>query len=275
MLSTWLDSFISRRRLVPGRNNRFRCNVCGAQAQCAAEEFGRETSSCNACKSTVRMRSIVHHVSMAIFGKSIALPEFPHRPDIRGVGLSDWDEYARRLAERVSYTNTYYHQEPFLDVTNVPDASAGSCDFVVSTDVFEHVAPPVSRAFDGALKLLKPGGTLVLTVPFATEITETREHFPRLGRFEIVEPTSGHYRLINTRDDDVVEHFDDLIFHGGPGTTLEMRVFARASLEAELKRAGFTNIRFDDTPVPRFGIYWLYPWSVPIIAQAPMAQRSS
>jgi SAM-dependent methyltransferase len=271
---TWLKSKLSIDRLTTGRATHFRCNICGRAADCGPNDFGRETSSCGNCGSTVRMRGVVHLVSQAIFGKSIALPDFPHRPDIRGVGLSDWDEYARRLADRVSYTNTYYHQEPFLDITNIPDESSGSCDFVISTDVFEHVAPPVSKAFDGALKLLKPGGTLVLTVPFATEIDETREHFPRLGKFEIVEPANGQYRMINTRDDGVVEHFDDLVFHGGPGTTLEMRVFARASLEAELKRAGFTNIRFASEPVQKFGIHWMVPWSIPVVAQAPV-QRSS
>lgn len=274
MLSFWLKSNFSINRLLTGRATHFRCNVCGAVVDCGPDDFGRETSSCSSCGSTVRMRGVVHLVSKAIFGKSIALPDFPHRPDIRGVGLSDWDEYARRLADRVSYTNTYYHQEPFLDITNVPHASAGTCDFVISTDVFEHVAPPVSRAFDGALKLLKPGGSLILTVPFATEISETREHFPNLHRFEVVGGNEGPHKLLNTRRDGELEEFNDLVFHGGPGTTLEMRVFARTSLERELVRAGFTNIRFADEPVQKFGIHWMVPWSIPVVAQAPV-QRSS
>jgi SAM-dependent methyltransferase len=275
VISFWLKSNLSIQRLLTGRATHFRCNICGTRVDCGPNDFGRETSSCSSCGSTVRMRGVIHLVSKAIFGKSIALPDFPHRPDIRGVGLSDWDEYARRLAERVSYTNTYYHQEPFLDIANVPDASAGSCDFVISTDVFEHVAPPVSKAFDGALKLLKPGGVLVLTVPFATEESETREHFPGLNRFEIVGGSvEAPYKLINTRLDGGVEEFGDLVFHGGPGTTLEMRVFTRSSLERELKQAGFTNIRFANEPVQKFGIHWLVPWSIPVVAQAPV-QRSS
>jgi SAM-dependent methyltransferase len=250
---------------------RFRCNICGgAGARRVLAEFGRENASCDTCHSTVRMRGVVHLVSMAMFGKSLALPEFPVRPDIRGIGMSDWDEYANRLASRVTYTNTFYHQEPHLDVTEVPEELAGSCDFVISTDVFEHVAPPVSKAFDGALRLLKPGGYLVLTVPFATEESETREHFPTLHNYKIVAHQDGRFKLINTLPTGEVEEFEDLIFHGGPGTTLEMRLFAKQALQRHFEYAGFTDIRFADESVPEFGIHWLHPWSVPVVARAPI-----
>lgn len=248
----------------------FRCNVCSAQCRCSPAALGREDASCHGCGSTVRMRAIVHHLSQAIFGESLALPDFPHRPDIRGIGLSDWEGYARRLASRVDYTNTYYHTEPFLDVTQVPDDLAGSCDFVISTDVFEHVSPPVSKAFEGALRLLKPAGTLILTVPFMLEETETREHFPRLHQFELRGKGKGPFKLVNTCQDGTVEEFDDLIFHGGPGSTLEMRVFAKDSLQRELAHAGFSDIRFADQAVPEFGIFWQVPWSIPVTARAPL-----
>jgi SAM-dependent methyltransferase len=268
---SWRKPSVPAQVIDPEALVRFRCNICGAPGEAPMKAFGREDASCNGCGSTVRMRAVVHHVSMAAFGKSLALTDFPQRRDIRGVGLSDWDEYARRLASSVSYSNTFYHQEPFLDVTNVPEEMMATCDFVISTDVFEHVAPPVSRAFDGALRLLKPGGTLVLTVPFMTELTETREHFPHLQRFEITGSGKGPFKLLNTRADGSKEEFDDLVFHGGPGTTLEMRVFARESLQRELERAGFTDIRFADEPVAEFGIYWQVPWSIPIVARAPSA----
>jgi SAM-dependent methyltransferase len=249
---------------------RFKCNICGNMStRLEMAEFGREAASCDYCHSTVRMRSIVHHVSLAIFGSSLALPDFPVRREIRGIGMSDWEEYARGLASRVTYTNTFYHQEPFLDITDVPESLVGSCDFVISTDVFEHVAPPVSKAFDGALRLLKPGGTLVLTVPFATEEQETREHFPRLYKYQVLEHDEGRYRLINTLANGETEQFDDLIFHGGPGTTLEMRLFSKQALFRQFEQAGFSDIRWADESVPEFGIYWLHPWSVPVVARAP------
>lgn len=211
---------------------------------------------------------MVHHVSMALFGMSLPIAQFPLRPDLRGIGLSDWVGYADRFAQRFSYTNTFFHTEPRMDITSVPDELAGTCDVVVSTDVFEHVLPPVNRAFDGARKLLKPGGTLVFSVPFMVEEDETREHFPNLFEFELITDQDGVTRLHNTCRDGSKEVFDDLCFHGGPGSTLEMRLFARNSLQRELERAGFTNIRFDSEFVPQYGIYWEHPWSIPVIATA-------
>lgn len=246
----------------------FQCNVCSAFNQCRKEDFGRENSSCLHCGSAVRIRSIVHHVSMALFDMSLPISRFPKRPDLRGIGLSDWVGYADRFASKLDYTNTFYHTEPMLDIANVPDDMAGTCDFVVSTDVFEHVLPPVNLAFDGAKKLLKPGGTLVLTVPFMIEESETREHFPDLFDFELTEGEDGAIQLRNRRRDGKIEVFDDLCFHGGPGSTLEMRLFAQDSLQRELETAGFRNIRFDATPVPEFGVFWNHPWSIPIIAEA-------
>jgi len=251
----------------------FRCNVCGASEERPRSGFGREVASCSRCGSTVRMRAMVHHVSMALFGRSLALPDFPERKDLRGVGLSDWTGYAKPLAQALDYTNTYYHTDPFLDITQVPDSMAGTCDFVISTDVFEHVIPPVSLAFEGAFRLLKPGGTLVLSVPYMLEEDETREHFPELFDFQVVE-RRGRHTLVNRRRDGVVEEFDDIVFHGGPGSTLEMRLFAKTALTRALESAGFTDVRFAGEPVPEHGILWLHSWGLPIVARRPAVKLS-
>ena len=58
----------------------------------------------------------------------------------------EMDEVLCRIAEDVKNFCSIY----VVDITQVPVAMAGGCDFVISTDVFEHVCPPVSRAFDGA-----------------------------------------------------------------------------------------------------------------------------
>lgn len=42
------------------------------------------------------------------------------------------------------------------------------------------------------------------------------------------------------------EDFRDLVFHGGPGSTLEMRVFSRESVIDNLGKASFVDIRFHD-----------------------------
>lgn len=211
----------------------------------------------------------MHLVSMHLFGQSLALPDFPQRPDLCGVGLSDWLGYAKRLGQKISYQNTYYHQKPFLDITRIPQQRWGSCDFVISSDVFEHVLPPVQLAFEGARALLKPGGALIMSVPFMIEESETREHFPHLHKFEIADSIDKQSRrLHNIRKDGTEEWFDDLNFHGGPGSTLEMRLFARDGLERTLYTAGFKSVRFCGDDFLPAGIHWPDPWSVPIVAVA-------
>ena len=120
-----------------------------------------------------------------------------------------------KLAEKFDYQNTYYHEEPRLDI-----AAAGIApefmgkDFIISSEVLEHVTPPVSRAFENVRKMLKPGGLFVLTVPYGTQV-ETVEHFPELHEFSIVEK-DGSFVLRNKTQAGVVQEFNDLIFHGGP-----------------------------------------------------------
>jgi SAM-dependent methyltransferase len=266
--ATWAHLLSHRLWVFGTRTLRFTCNICGAACEQPAAAVLRESAGCAACGSTLRTRAVIHALSLALFGESRVLAAWPERRDLRGVGLSDWDGYARLLAQRCDYTNTYYHAPPFLDITDVPEAMAGRHDFLISSDVFEHVAPPVSRAFEGARRLLKPGGTLVLTVPFVQNVKATREHYPELHDFEIVDGPEGRPRLVNRRRDGGTEQFDDLVFHGGPGETLELRVFAEASLRAHLEAAGFRDIRFHRERVARFGIAWDVPWSVPVTATA-------
>lgn len=252
----------------PAEIEHFTCNLCGAGCACPRGELGREVPSCASCGSTVRTRAIVHLVSMAVFGRSLPLPAFPRRKDVRGAGLSDQDAYALGLADRFDYTNTWFHQPPRLDITAPGPEWLGRCDFLVSSDVFEHVVPPVSRAFEGARRVLRPGGTLVLTVPYSTETGQTLEHYPDLHEWSLQARADGGYTVHNRRRDGTDEQFHEPIFHGGPGTTLEMRLFAREALLADLRAAGFRDVRVADEEVPEYGIRWLLPWSLPVVARA-------
>jgi SAM-dependent methyltransferase len=246
----------------------FRCNVCGTKIKaCPIEAIDREVSSCAECGSSVRMRSIVHLLSIGLHGRSLALPDWPVNKRIRGVGLSDWHGYAQRLPARVNYVNTYYHTEPYLDIVAPPAQYKNALDFLISSEVFEHVPPPVSRAFRASFEILKPGGILVLTVPFTNE-PDTLEHFPDLHRFEIVK-IDDDYVLVNKRKDGTFELHTTLAFHGGPGTTLEMRVFSRASLLKHLAEAGFVDVTVMETDYPEMGIIHKHPWSLPILARKP------
>jgi SAM-dependent methyltransferase len=211
------------------------------------------------------MRAIIHVLSTVLFDKSLALHDFPVRSDIRVMGLSDWDGYAIPLAGKLAYTNTFYHQEPKLDITSIDSSLAESLDVLISSDVFEHVAPPISTAFENSFRLLKPGGILILTVPYSLE-PDTREHFPELHRYEIRRNT-GRAVLYNLTQDGREQVFDKLNFHGGAGETLEMRLFSLEGIKRDLKNAGFQKITLFDEPNFIYGVYFKNPWSLPIVAR--------
>ena len=60
--------------------------------------------------------------------------------------------------------------------------------------------------------------------------------------------------LVNTTRDGREQLFDNLRFHGGTGATLEMRVFSQSSLLAEIKKAGFSEVKLYDKCIPEYGI---------------------
>lgn len=244
----------------------FRCNLCGTHNVVPFARLARETPSCSNCGSTVRFRAMAHLLTTTLFGEDIALSDLPPRKDVTGIGLSDADSYATPLARKLRYTNTWFHAQPRVDIANVPRAMYGRYDFLIASDVFEHVAPPVSRAFANARRILKPGGVFVFTVPFALE-GDTIEHFPDLHDFRIVEE-DGRWTLHNRTADGRDETFTDLVFHGGPGTTLEMRLFSRPALERAFAQAGFASLRIAAEPCLAHGIVWPEPWSVPMVARA-------
>ena len=244
----------------------FLCNLCGASNSVDAAQIDRETPSCGGCGSTVRFRGIVAILASELWGRPLPLWSFPDGDHNRGVGLSDAECYAKGLAERLNYTNTFYHQDPLLDIAVPPGAEQqNQYDFLISSEVFEHVPPPAKNAFSNAALLLKPGGLLLLTVPYRPE-GQTEEHFPHLHEYDIVETTSG-YVLNNVRLDGTRERFDSLVFHGGPGSTLEMRVFSLTDLVVQLKQAGFSEPRIWDDAFPEWGVYWRQPWPLPLTAR--------
>lgn len=249
---------------------RFQCNICATWCTALVDQLGREVPSCSTCDSTPRLRSIARCLSIAFTGESRPLCDFPH--ELRGIGLSDHPKMAIHLRRHLEYENTYYHQEPLVDITCPPDSRLASVDFLLSSDVFEHVLSPVQRAFDGAFQLLRPGGWFILTVPFAPRElgTNTVEHFPDLADWRIDKSGSTPV-LVNVTANGEEQRFENLIYHGGAGETLEMRLFSETDLIKNLVAAGFADIRVGDESDLAFGIAWgNQRASVPIMARRPV-----
>jgi len=244
----------------------FTCNLCGQANRTAAGKLEREAASCSSCGSNVRSRGLLYALSIELFGTALMLPDLPRVKSLRGIGTSDSFHYADRLASRFDYRNTFYDREPRLDIANPGDEHTGRYDFVISSEVFEHVPPPVEAAFQSAFRMLKAHGVLLLTVPYSLELTMA-EHFPALHEFGLAQ-LGGRVCLVNRTREGAVQLFDNLVFHrDGSGAALEMREFNQAGLEQLLEKTGFAPVRIYSEDYPPFGIVRAESWSLPIAAR--------
>ncbi len=203
-------------------------------------------------------------LSRELFGADLALPDFPTVKAIRGIGLSDFC-HDRLLAEKLDYRNTHYHKEPQFDIVNPGHEHAGAYDFLISSEVFEHVAPPADTAFRNAAQVLKPHGILLLTVPYTLE-QQTAEHFPALHDYGLAQ-LKDRIVLVNRTAEGQVQVFEDLCFHGGHGSTLEIRRFNEQDLRQIILDAGFHSLQIYAANYPPFGIVRTENWSLPIAAR--------
>ncbi len=175
--------------------------------------------------------------------------------------------YAVELAKRVGYVNTFYHREPKLDIKDLNYGSANSLDFIIASEVFEHIPYPVQSAFDNLYRLLKPGGVVLFSVPWRPA-GYTVEHFGALYEWQIVDWRDSKI-LINRTEGNSWEVFSELQFHGGPGETLEMRLFSKPGLVDNFKAAKLT-VEFVRSSFLQHGVVFVDPWSLPCIAIKPV-----
>jgi SAM-dependent methyltransferase len=150
-------------------------------------------------------------------------------------------------------------------VTKPDSRDLGRYDFIVSSEVMEHVPPPVECAFQSLRAMLKPDGLLLMTTPYSIG-GKTAEHFPNLHEFTLAS-LGGKLVLVNRRRDGATEVFDELVFHGGHGSTLEMRFFTDQSLRDALLEAGFASVHFSAENQPEFGVGHAESFSLPIVAR--------
>ncbi len=245
------------------------CNICGYRLLATQDAISaREVRSCFACGSTLRFRAIMAALQSSLDGDGQVrvLERLPRRKHLTGIGMSDAGVYANTLASKFGYTNTFFHTEPLLDIRSPAAHQIGQFDFVVSSDVLEHVDGPPQRAFRNLHALLKPGGTLAFTVPYATE-GATVEHYPELHDYRI-EGQGAARVLVNVTTDGREQRFGDLCFHGGDGSTLELRRFSYPDLVRLLEAAGFRDIRLHDADHPEWGIVHRSKQGLPITAKA-------
>jgi SAM-dependent methyltransferase len=212
------------------------------------------------------MRALIYLLSIELYGEPRPLSEFPKNKNIKGFGLTDDLLYAIPLVEKFDYVNTFYDRQPYFDMTEPHPERYGTYDFILSSDVFEHVAPPVERAFEEAGRLLKPNGFLCITVPSSADDEDTVEYYPDLHEYSIVE-LGGEHVLINRKRDKTLVIHRDLEFHGGVGATLVMRLFSQRDLARKLQGCGFSEVVYQTESVEPHGIIIVGSWSRPLVAR--------
>jgi SAM-dependent methyltransferase len=229
----------------------FFCVACFRPSKTRKGTFGREGANCFWCNATSRDRAMLLNIHYAFFSKLLKNPRTI--PNIIGISDGYLIEKILKTAYKSHYQNYQYHQEPKLDITQVPLNLYSSADIVSCTEVLEHVAPPVDLAFSGLRKLLRKNGTLVLSVPHSDSTGVHLEHFPEMTNAQLI--LDEKPRLVGILKNGKKAEFSKLIFHGGVGFTLEYRVFSFHSLKEELLDSGFTEYRLNHD-IRAFGIEW-------------------
>ena len=255
-----------RKLIIPAGQLSFICDICGNAAEANLEQAaGREIISCQ-CGSTLRFRAIVAALQERLFGEVRPLRQLPKHKEIKGVGMSETGVYCHLLAEKFDYLNTFLDRKPILDILDPAPEYLERSDFVICSDVVEHVQQPIELAFQNLRRLLRPGGTFVFTVPYSLGEGIT-EHFPDLYSYEIT-GSGDETCLVNTSRTGEKTTYRDIRFHGGHGSVLEMRLFSLGGVLQLLHQSGFRDIRIHDDHLPRWGIVNLERTSHPITAIA-------
>lgn len=245
----------------------FECNVCGEPFRATWLELHREIPSCSNCGSTVRHRQLAKALT--------SIASSMDNASITIVGISD-HPIIQELLDRypqVTYVNTYLDEAPTLDLENVQESWIGFADVLVVSDVLEHVMFPMTRALHGCLGVLKPGGSIVITMPYTLRGPSV-EHYPWMKDYEVSADESGLPVVIGIDGDGIRLPILNPNFHGGPGRTLEMRMLELSVVLEAIESAGFQSVRVDDQDDVTSGIKVFESMGV-ITAQRPADSQST
>ena len=215
------------------------CNICGWKGEFLQPEGGREGTLCGNCASSSRLRAVTYWLGKVTGNDGIPLHGWPGNRSVVILESSARGSYPVMLGDKFDYYATEYdpgriaagdQPRSFADFQKLHFNDA-TFDVVIASDVFEHVRDDAA-GYREIYRTLKPGGTLVLTVPYRHEEPFT------LRRVD----TSGSEDVLLMEPE----------YHGGGGHTLTYRTYGRDLLTL-LRGAGF-SVAHATTEIPRFGI---------------------
>jgi hypothetical protein len=238
-----------------------RCAVCGHGIEIDKGPLHRELQICANCGSCPRFCGLAFGVNKLLHD------EPPDRPlcdlsefrTVNAIGVSDDDRLARVFQEKFSYTNTFFHTDPKLDICSRESCSGYRADLIICSDVIEHTVSTPIVPLSNLYNMLTPGGGLVLSAPTFL-FDSTIEWYGGMVEMEVSEEGGRH--IVRWRNKRSTQYVDtDPVFHGGPGQVLELRLISHSELLAVARSVGFVGGTLEFAPE------WGYLW--PITRQLP------
>jgi SAM-dependent methyltransferase len=205
------------------------CNICGWTGEFLFPERGREGTQCANCASSSRNRAVVHALSLVVGAGLAPLCSWEPRKSFSLLESSARGSPAMMFHTAFNYYATEYDPEKIAAGTD-PRAYADfqhlhyadtTFDAVIASDVFEHVRNDAD-GYREILRVLKEGGSLLLTVPYDHERETTIRRVDTSGTADV--------------------HLLEPEYHGGGGHTLTYRNYGR-DLLILLAKTGFAVTR--------------------------------
>ena len=207
------------------------CGICGCNN--SDTQIERERMLCSGCGSTWRVRAVAQALLRGLKIPPASIANIPQEWSRVGLGISDNPVLSSALSSRFDYTNSYYHKFPKLDITHLPIDLHEQFEFVICSDVLEHVPPPAESGIIGINRLLKAGGVAVVSVPVGA-LDDTDEYYPNLLKW------MEHDGVVEWSDTSGAHHVDrEPEYHGGEGQTLAFRLWNASALVKSFLNNGF------------------------------------
>jgi len=150
------------------------CNICGSEKKPQNDNKGslRENMNCLDCGSNSRDRAYIWSLGFAMNSEDIPLVDWKEKKEIRILETSGYRGHPKFLEQKFDYYNPKFSDDiKKLKTLKREYANVEKFfyendffDYVISSDVFEHVRLD-NVGFENIYNSLVPGGFFVLTVP--------------------------------------------------------------------------------------------------------------
>lgn len=207
------------------RGNAVKCSVCGWEGSRFMDDQWHPRTVCPSCRCQVR-----HRLLVATLDGESTHQELREDTLLRGRTVLHFAP-ERHFRQRVRNVAAKHVTADFergdcdvnLDISAMPEIADASFDTVIVCDVLEHV-PDDAGAFREIYRVLKPGGTAIMTVPQKDSPSATDEDFSVTDKAE---------RLRRFGQHDHVRMYGDEFIERVRQAGLEVTVITKADFKPE------------------------------------------